>query len=94
MKAIFAKNYNTCRVNRRPPFRGYCIDLVLYVDYNLQRKGKRNHQISEIEFEVTVQSLKELISKFSNSANIPHQPGLLEASSFLSVHSSICFPAF
>lgn len=94
MKAIFAKNHNTCRINRHPPFRGYCIDLVLYIDYNLQRKGTRNHQISEIEIEVAVQSLKELIPKFSNSVNIPHQPGFLEASSFLSVHSSICIPAF
>lgn len=49
MKVIFAKNYNTCRVNRHPPFRGSCIDLLLYIDYNLQRKVTRNHQMSETE---------------------------------------------
>lgn len=40
MKFILAKNCNTSRVNRHPPFRGYCIDLVLYIDYNIQRKAK------------------------------------------------------
>lgn len=38
-----------------PSFRGYCINLILYIDYDFQGKATRDHQTSEIQMEVTLQ---------------------------------------
>lgn len=46
---------DACGVTRYPPFRGYCINLRLCIDYNFERKSTGNHQTSEIQMEVTLQ---------------------------------------